>query len=649
MSLPLRAALAGVAASPLAAARSAAAVATAAAAAGSVAYVRSWHPPETAAAVVVAAPAAGPAPRHRRGKKGAEAPADSNKTGAAAQEAGGGGGGGAPGEARAAAAPGPSAAEGEGAPGATPSFTLPRVAVEAMCGAVGEIAQVGVLYPLETLKVRCQSEGRPVRGVFAAMVAAAGEAGTGPGGAAVGAGLRSRRVLAALYSGFGSAAALSVVVGALHYASFCASKRMALAEADGGPAAAAAAAAAADKGKAAGGRKRRRGRQEGEAAAAAAAAPSSAHDGGGHGGGNAGANLTAASVGALVTALVESPAELFRHRAQAGMLHQHGGGGGGPGLAGGGGSVWRAMREAVRLGGPGALFYGFGAYLMESVPYDVAELGVYGSLRDWVDGRRRALAAKEAAAAAKGGGGGGGKASERRRTGLVAAAAAPAPLAFADAREGGFPGSGGRETQPRRRRRGRAAASAAAAAEEQREDEERGGDPRALLERGGDPRALLERGGDPRALLERGGDPRALLERGGDPRAPLERRLAAWADAVVASAPAEALDLAAGAAAGTAAVCISMPLDVIKTYVQTHPEEAARAAEKVLAAFPAYVRKNGVAKFAAVGAELVSRGGGGALLAGLAPRLAQQVPSAMLCWLVLERCRAALEPYTAKA
>ena len=619
MSLPLRAALAGVAASPLAAARSAAAVATAAAAAGSVAYVRSWHPPETAAAVVVAAPAAGPAPRHRRGKKGAEAPADSNKTGAAAQEAGGGGGGGAPGEARAAAAPGPSAAEGEGAPGATPSFTLPRVAVEAMCGAVGEIAQVGVLYPLETLKVRCQSEGRPVRGVFAAMVAAAGEAGTGPGGAAVGAGLRSRRVLAALYSGFGSAAALSVVVGALHYASFCASKRMALAEADGGPAAAAAAAAAADKGKAAGGRKRRRGRQEGEAAAAAAAAPSSAHDGGGHGGGNAGANLTAASVGALVTALVESPAELFRHRAQAGMLHQHGGGGGGPGLAGGGGSVWRAMREAVRLGGPGALFYGFGAYLMESVPYDVAELGVYGSLRDWVDGRRRALAAKEAAAAAKGGGGGGGKASERRRTGLVAAAAAPAPLAFADAREGGFPGSGGRETQPRRRRRGRAAASAAAAAEEQREDE------------------------------ERGGDPRALLERGGDPRAPLERRLAAWADAVVASAPAEALDLAAGAAAGTAAVCISMPLDVIKTYVQTHPEEAARAAEKVLAAFPAYVRKNGVAKFAAVGAELVSRGGGGALLAGLAPRLAQQVPSAMLCWLVLERCRAALEPYTAKA
>jgi hypothetical protein len=591
MNLPLRAALASAAASPAAALRSAAAVATAAAA-GSVAYVRSWHPSTAeveVAAARPAAPAAGGRWRRRRGAGAEEGDGkqqqqqkQQQEQGAAAAEAERGG-------AKKAAAdeqrrPSPDASP----PG--PPIKLPRLVVEALCGSAGEMAQVGVLYPLETLKVRCQSENQSVRRVFAAMVSAAGA--QGGGGAA-----RAQRVLAALYSGFGSAAAFSVVVGAVHYASFCASKRMALA--DGNVGAGVAAAQAETKQQRRKSKKHQQQRQQQQASPS----PSSASDDvGGHGGGgNAGANLTAASVGALVTALVESPAELFRHRAQAGMLHHSGGGhgghgGGGASSARGGGSVWRAMRQAVKLGGPGALFYGFGAYLMESVPYDVAELGVYGSLRDWIDGRRAALGVADDG----GSGGGGGAAAAAWPS---AAAASGLLLGGGDARDGGFAVAAGGGRGQRRRRQQQQEAPAAAAA--------------------------------------------SSSSSSSSPAELLRRQVGAWSDAIVAGAPPEALDLAAGAAAGTAAVFISMPLDVIKTYVQTHPEEAARAAERALASFPALVRGNGVAKFAAVGAELARRGGGGALLAGLAPRLAQQVPSAMLCWLVLERCRAGLEPFIA--
>jgi hypothetical protein len=546
----------------LAAVRSAAAV-TAAAAAGSVAYVRSWHP----SAAEVQAPAVKGA-RLRRGggaSKSEEEQQEKKRENKKKKQK--------------------EKDEAEAAAASAAPFTLPRLVVEALCGAAGEIAQVGVLYPLETLKVRCQSDGMSVRGVLSAMVAAAGRETTNKVAASAASSAatlqQSQRVLAALYSGFGSAAALSVVVGAVHYASFCASKRLALADGGGG------------------------GGGGGGHGSSAAAAPSSTTTAAGRkkedndaasteGNNTAGANLTAASVGALVTALVESPAELFRHRAQAGTL------GGGGGNSGPGGSVWRAMHEAVRLGGPGALFYGFGAYLMESVPYDVTELGVYGSLRDWIDERRRVLGS--------GGGGGGGGAAGGNKA--LAALARGSPLLYPsssalldDARaEGGHAEPRAKRRKHRRQEQQEADAKAAAAAA---------------------------------ATAALAATPLAQLSR--------------WADGVVASAPPEALDLAAGAAAGTAAVFISMPLDVIKTYVQTHPQEAARAAEQVLAALPGYVQRNGVARFAAVGVDLVRRGGGGALLAGLAPRLAQQVPSAMLCWLVLERCRAALEPFCAAA
>ena len=40
------------------------------------------------------------------------------------------------------------------------------------------------------------------------------------------------------------------------------------------------------------------------------------------------------------------------------------------------------MVKAVRTGGPGSLYWGFVPFLLESFPYDIAELGVYSQLHD---------------------------------------------------------------------------------------------------------------------------------------------------------------------------------------------------------------------------------------------------------------------------
>eukprot|EP00879_Flechtneria_rotunda_P032671 GHRR01035926.1.p1 GENE.GHRR01035926.1~~GHRR01035926.1.p1 ORF type:complete len:125 (+),score=38.69 GHRR01035926.1:535-909(+) len=82
-----------------------------------------------------------------------------------------------------------------------------------------------------------------------------------------------------LYAGFLSAALCSILVGSVHYCSFCVSKRLALQATNG------------DR--------------------------SSNHDSAEP---NHNANLMAAAAGALATALVESPVELFRHQAQAGVV-----------------------------------------------------------------------------------------------------------------------------------------------------------------------------------------------------------------------------------------------------------------------------------------------------------------------------------------
>ena len=81
-----------------------------------------------------------------------------------------------------------------------------------------------------------------------------------------------------------SAALCSVLVGSVHYASFCWSKRLALQAMDPG---------------------------------GSSSSSSSAH---GDSSSSQSANMMAASIGAIATALVESPVELFRHQAQAGTV-----------------------------------------------------------------------------------------------------------------------------------------------------------------------------------------------------------------------------------------------------------------------------------------------------------------------------------------
>ncbi len=50
--------------------------------------------------------------------------------------------------------------------------------------------------------------------------------------------------------------------------------------------------------------------------------------------------------------------------------------------------------------------------------------------------------------------------------------------------------------------------------------------------------------------------------------------------------------------------------------------------------------------FTRVGKQMVAAAGPGALFVGIVPRLVQQVPSSTICWVVIEQCRALLEPYT---
>lgn len=305
-------------------------------------------------------------------------------------------------------------------------LVLDRTLMEALCGGVGEVAQICVLYPLETIKVKCQSDGLATAAVMQQLLSKGGPA-----------------AFKALYAGFVSAALCSVLVGSVHYASFCWSKRLALQAMD------------------------------------SSSSSSSSEN-------SQSANMLAASIGALATALVESPVELFRHQAQAGTV---------------GGNFMQEMAKTVRTQGVGGLYWGFVPFLIESFPYDCTELGTYSQLHDW----RQAALKKE--------------------------------------------------------------------------------------------------------------DSTSRL---------------------VARVPDQAWDLAIGAAAGVASVLVSMPMDVIKTYMQTHGAGAAVA--------PGLGGQ--VAAFWQTGAKMVAVGGPGALFVGMVPRLVQQVPSTTICWWAIERCRDALEPYT---
>eukprot|EP00775_Hariotina_reticulata_P010503 gene10503-10663_t len=70
--------------------------------------------------------------------------------------------------------------------------------IEALSGAAGEVAQIALVYPLDTVKVRCQAYGWSSRRVIADLWQSTG------GGHAL---------LAALYAGAVPAAVLSILVG----------------------------------------------------------------------------------------------------------------------------------------------------------------------------------------------------------------------------------------------------------------------------------------------------------------------------------------------------------------------------------------------------------------------------------------------------
>eukprot|EP00198_Chlamydomonas_reinhardtii_P001375 XP_001690711.1 predicted protein [Chlamydomonas reinhardtii] len=187
-------------------------------------------------------------------------------------------------------------------------FLLPQPVVDAICGAVGEVSQIVLLYPLETIKVRCQADCLSATAVVQNMT----RNGWGP------------HVVQQLYAGLGSAAAFSVVVGAIHWLTFCTAKRAALDVMEEAP-------EGADVGML------------------------------------ASANMVGATVGAIMTALVEGPLELFRHQAQAGLIS---------------GNLFREMNNVVKKQGPMGLYWGFLPYCLESFPYDISELATYSQLRD---------------------------------------------------------------------------------------------------------------------------------------------------------------------------------------------------------------------------------------------------------------------------
>jgi solute carrier family 25 S-adenosylmethionine transporter 26 len=85
---------------------------------------------------------------------------------------------------------------------------LHHLAVDAICGAVGEVAGLVALYPLDTLKVQCQARGCSAGTALTRTLA------LGPTAA-----------LRTLYAGMGGAAAGAAAIGSLYLLTFYAAKR----------------------------------------------------------------------------------------------------------------------------------------------------------------------------------------------------------------------------------------------------------------------------------------------------------------------------------------------------------------------------------------------------------------------------------------
>lgn len=84
------------------------------------------------------------------------------------------------------------------------------LAVDALSGAVGEVASLVVLYPLDSLKVLCQARGTNTGAVLAEL-------------RALGCNTRAARQL---YAGCGSAALCSAAIGAIYLLAFYSAKRL---------------------------------------------------------------------------------------------------------------------------------------------------------------------------------------------------------------------------------------------------------------------------------------------------------------------------------------------------------------------------------------------------------------------------------------
>lgn len=404
---------------------------------------------------------------------------------------------------------------------------LNSTVIEAISGAAGEVAQIALVYPLDTVKVRCQAAGIGSGQVVAGLWAAT--QGHWP------------TFLAALYAGALPAAALSVLVGAVHYVCFCTTRRAVasltgadrssgrssssgqqelsgqqqhhqhvivshgatgthflpidespLCGSDSDPQQQQQQQQTSDKQQqhADPRSSSRRGRSRSSKAAAVAgdADVSEEAESVQVAKGSLLVNCVAAVITAAITALVESPLELFRHNSQAGQIQ---------------GNFLREMWRGLRKSGPRSLYYGFGVYCLESVPYDITELLVVGAARDMRQHQHPAVRDL-------------------------------APIMF---------------------------------------------------------------------------------------------------------------DLGVGGVAGAVAVLVSMPFDVIKTYIQTHG--AIGAAVSSSGSSGAGL-SHSMGLFLSTAKALVARGGPQALFVGLVPRLAHQVPGAIVCWYCIETCHRTLTKHCHK-
>ena len=88
---------------------------------------------------------------------------------------------------------------------------LNPLAVEALCGALGEMTQTFVLYPMDTLKIQCQAHSLGSKAAWASIVSKH----AGPG-----------QLMRSMYAGCGSQVVCSAAIGAVYLVSFFQLKQM---------------------------------------------------------------------------------------------------------------------------------------------------------------------------------------------------------------------------------------------------------------------------------------------------------------------------------------------------------------------------------------------------------------------------------------